>query len=421
MKASRPDTVARAAALLLLAACTPEPDDDAPLPPPVLGETRVVIPGPGLPREYTEQRDRLAAKSNNNLDAVRHKGRVYLATRLSKDHFASADSSMFVFSSADERAWRFEARFSLGADVREPRFLSYRGRLFLYLAELGTNPLSFEPRGMYVSEQLAEASWSAPAGFYRPGEPYIPWRAKERAGAAWLVTYRNGEHIYDFSGLPMTIELLRSDDGRSWAPLAAGRPAVLTGGGSETDFELDAAGDLYAVVRNEAGDETGYGSKICTAPRGDLSSWRCNKDPKKYDSPILFRHRGRIFLIGRRNLTETGHYALKPDAPWSVAETVLNLADYSAAPKRCSLWQLERASLTVRHVLDVPGWGDTCFPALLFPPEEQPGGDEASDGPRRLTLYNYSSPLDDPENAERTWSVAQKAETRIYRTELVMP
>lgn len=408
---------ARAAALSCMAACVPAPDEDAPLPPPVLGETRQVLPGPGLPREYTELRDRLAAKSNNNLDAVRHSGRVFLATRLSKDHFASADSSMFVFSSADEQSWRFEARFSLGADVREPRFLSYRGRLFLYLAELGTNPLSFEPRGMFMSEREGEASWSVPAGFYRSGEPYIPWRAKERAGAAWLVTYRNGEHIYDFSGLPMTIELLRSDDGRSWSPLAT----VLRGGGSETDFELDARGDLYAVVRNEAGDEQGYGSKICTAPREDLSAWRCNKDPKKYDSPILFRHRGRIFLIGRRNLTETGHYALKPEAPWSVAETVLNLADYSAAPKRCSLWQLDRASLTVRHVLDVPGWGDTCFPALLFPPDEAPGGDDSADGPRRLTLYNYSSPLDDPENAERTWSVAQKAETRIYRTELLMP
>lgn len=408
------------AAALALVGCSGA-EAPPPLPPPSLGETRAVIPGPGLPGEYTELRDQLMARSNNNLDVVRHGGQVYLATRLSKDHFASKDSWMFVFSSRDEQTWRFETRISLGADVREPRLLSYRGRLFLYLAKLGTNPTSFEPQGMLVSEQLSAGSWTAPAGFYHDGEPYIPWRAKERSGTAFLIAYKNGEHIYDFTGLPMSIELLRSTDGRSYAPIDPSRPAVLRGGGSECDFELDDRGDLYAVVRNEAGDSDGYGSKICTASAADLASFRCNTDPRKYDSPLVFRHRGRIFLIARRNVTETGNYALHPGAPWSVSETILNLADYSAAPKRCALWEVDRETLTVRHLLDVPGWGDTCFPSVLYPEGESGAALPPEAGPRTLILYNYSSPLDDPENAERPWSVAQRNETRIYRTELLMP
>lgn len=383
-----------------------------------LGETRAILPGPGLPPEYTELRDRLGAQSNNNLDVVRHGGQVFLATRLSKDHFASKDSWMFVFSSDDERSWRFEARFSVGADLREPRLLSYRGKLHLYFAKLGENPLGFEPQGMLMSTREGPARWTAPQGFYRPDEPYIPWRSKERGGQAFLITYRNGEHIYDFSGLPMAIELLRGDDGGRYAPLRADQPAVLRGGGSEADFEFDAQGDLYAVVRNEAGDESGYGSKICTAGAADLSAWRCEKDPKKYDSPLVFRHRQDIYLIARRNVSETGHYALNPDAPWSAGESALNLLDYSSRPKRCALWRLDRAALRVQHVLDVPGVGDTCFPSLLFPAGETPGGGGDGRAPRQLVLYNYSSPLDDPEAGERSWAEAQKRETRIYRSEL---
>ncbi len=404
--------------LLGIAACGDAPVDAMAVLPRI-GETRAIVPGPNLPDEYTTLRDRLGAQSNNNLDVVRHGDQVFLATRLSKDHFASSDTYLFVFSSQDEQTWRFEARFSVGSDLREPRFLSYRGELFLYFAKLGDNPLGFDPKGMLFSQRLGPASWTNPQGLYRPDEPYIPWRAKERNGSAWLITYRNGEHIYDFSGQPMTVELLRSDDGKTFSPLRSDRPAVLRGGGSEADFEFDDRGDLYAVVRNEAGDDSGFGSKICRASASDLSSWTCQTDAKKYDSPLMFRHRDGLYLIGRRNVSETGDYALNPSAPWSARESALNQLDYAGRPKRCALWQIDRASLRVRHVIDVPGWGDTCFPSILTPAGEATGG--AGGGPRRLVLYNYSSPLDDVENADRAWNDAQRRETRIYRTEIWMP
>lgn len=411
------ERVLAAGLLLFGAGCasSPEPPPDSrpvsqgPLLP-TLGAPVQVVPSPGLPREYHDLRAALAARSNNNLDVVRHKGRVYLATRLSRDHFASPDSSLLLFSSSDEKTWDFEARFSLGTDVREPRFLSYRGRLLLYFAKLGQSPLSFEPRGMLVSQWNGPGTWSPPAGFYKPDEPYIPWRAKERNGVAYLVAYRNGEHIYDFTGLPLELTFLRSTDGLTFAPVA-GSGVVESGGGSETDFELDARGDLYAVTRNEPGDRTGWGSKLCRADAGALGSWSCVHDPKKYDSPLTFTYSGHIYLIARRNVTESGDYELTPGASWSAQETLKNLADYSANPKRCSLWHLDRAELRVRHLLDVPGWGDTCFPALL--PDET--------DPSRFVLYNYSSPLDDPGNADLSWHDGQLGETRIYRTELRFP
>lgn len=391
-----------------VAACSEPPVDRGPEPPPTLGPTTQIAPGPGLPKEYQDLRTALAAKSNNNLDVVRHQGRVYLASRLSRDHFASPDTSMLVFSSSDEQSWDFEARFTLGTDLREPRFLSYRGRLLLYLAKLGQSPLTFEPQGMVYSERLGPGRWSPPAGFYHPDEPYIPWRAKQRGGIAYLLTYKHGEHIYDFTGLPIDLEFLRSDDGLTWAPVAGSTAVVESGGGSETDFELDDRGDLYAVTRNEPGDSTGWGSKLCHASAAALASWSCVHDAKKYDSPLTFTHAGRIYLIARRSLTDSGDYELTPGLPWSAQETLKNLADYSATAKRCSLWQLTPEGPAVRWVLDLPGWGDTCFPALLR--------DDAD--PDHLIVYNYSSPLDDPKNGELPWHSGQLGETRIYRTEL---
>ncbi len=113
-----------------------------------------------------------------------------------------------------------------------------------------------------------------------------------------------------------------------------------------------------------------------------------------------------LVLIGRRNVTETGDYMLQPEGtPFSLPLTVENLVPYSASPKRCALWQLDPGPRRVRFVADVPSKGDTCFPSVLK---------DSADG-RAYTLYNYSSPLEGP---DEPWFAAQEGETRIYRMSL---
>ena len=102
---------------------------------PSLGTPEIVVPGSGLPPQVTSQ------DSNNNLDVVRHDGRVFLAFRTGPSHFAHTDVQMYVVSSTDQKNWRFETNIALGTDVREPRFLSWQGKLHLYFAVLGSNPL----------------------------------------------------------------------------------------------------------------------------------------------------------------------------------------------------------------------------------------------------------------------------------------
>jgi hypothetical protein len=57
-------------------------------------------------------------------------------------------------------------------------------------------------------------------------------------------------------------------------------------------------------------------------------------------------------------------------------------------------------------VLDLPSRGDTCFASAL------------DAGEREMTVYNYTSPLDEDDHE---WLVAQGKPTLIYRASLILP
>ena len=379
----------------------PRADAGPPAPPPSepgrhdvgVVDTRLVIPSDGFPPE-TE-----ALNSNNNLDVIRHDSRVYLAWRTAPDHFAGTETVIHVVSSSDEITWSHEASYARGTDLREPRFLSLGGSLFLYVSILGTERLSFDPMGIAAAERSEDAAWTD-LEVIEP-EPYIAWRTRTERGAPYMMRYLGGEHIYRFDGIPLEIELLTTNDGRAWTPVSPARPVVSMGGGSESDFALGDDGTLYAVVRNEAGDETGWGSKICRAPASDIADWDCRTDPKKYDSPLMFWHDGEAYLVARRNVTDTGHYDLMFERGDHVYKTVQNQLAYVSAPKRCALWRWVQEEHRIAYVLDLPSRGDTCFPAMI-----------AGERPDEVILYNYSSDIQGP---DVPWRDGQAGATLIYR------
>jgi hypothetical protein len=350
-----------------------------------------VVPGQGFPSEIVFQ------TSHNNLDVTWHRGRLYFAFRVAPFHFASPAAMLYVVSTTDQLSWRYEATFDLDTDLREPRFLSVGGRLFVYFAVLGKNVLAFEPQGAQVSEQLAPGRWSEPEPIFEPG--FIPWRTRNIDGRGYLIGYVGGESIYQNDERELSVHWLLTDDGRTFEPVVPGRPVVLVGGGSETDFAFTGDGGLVAVSRNEAGDESGWGSKICRAGPAALGDWECVSDPKKYDSPLLLNHGGELWLIGRRNLSETGDYDLfQRDLPAAEQATAYQI-DYWKRPKRCALWKLDPAARKLAFVLDLPSRGDTCF-ASVVPLEGS-----------SYLLYNYTSPLDGP---DLPWVDAQQGPTLIH-------
>ncbi len=389
--------LALAAALLTLSGCpTDEPDPAPPLP--VLGELVEVVPSPGLPDAVVLQ------DANNNLDVVEHDGEVFLAFRTAPSHFASAETMLYVVRSGDQQTWTLEWSQHLDTDLREPRLLSHDGRLWLYYAVLGQSVIDFEPQGAMVTERLGPGQWTEPEWVYEEG--FIPWRARVIDGTAHLIGYVGGEDIYDFQAGTEYVHWLTTEDGTSFDPVVPGQPVVLEGGASETDFAFLDDGTLVAVARNELGDESGWGSKICRAEAGALGDWDCTTDPKKYDSPLVFKHGERVILVGRRHVTETGHYDLEYRDMDPEDQTLHYLAEYWVEPKRCSIWEVDPEQQAVTFLVDLPSAGDTCFASVL------PAGGNT------YTLYNYTS---DPAQDDLSWIDGQTGPTFIYRIDVTFP
>ncbi len=372
---------------------------DGPLP--ALSEAATVVPGDNMPAGVISQ------AAHNNLDIAWHDGRLFFAFRTAASHFADPGVYLYVVSTTDQQSWVLETAITLGKDLREPRLLSLGDRLFLYFARLGEIKLTFRPEAMMMSEQVAGCQWTAPEEISPTGDPgFIPWRTRAIDGVGYLTGYVGGEDIYQLPGGGLEVFWLKTSDGRAFEPVVPDQPVVLTGGVSETDWALLDDGSVIAVARNESGDEGGFGSKICRASTEALGNWTCAADPKKYDSPLVFTHDGEPYLIGRRQVANDGLYDLGMNELTPEDQALEYQLQYWQTPKRCALWKIDPATLTVAPVLDLPSNGDTCFASVV------PLSDH------HYLVYNYTSPLDDP---QLSWLDGQMGETYIYRLTLTMP
>jgi len=357
-------------------------------------EQRTVVPSGGLPVDLP------LMDANNNLDVVAFEGRIFLAFRTAPTHFASADTLLHVISSADELAWRHEGTFHLGTDIREPGLVVHEGALHLFFAELGSDPIQFEPNGTWRAEYFGVGEWSEPEKL--PYDDLIVWRLKPRAGRIELTGYSGGENIYAPNGEPLSVHWWASDDLEEWRPAVDMADPVWLGGSSETDLVVRADGSVVAVMRNEAGDDDGFGSKVCTAPAASPGEWTCAHDPRKFDSPLVFEHANRVWLVGRRNLSEDGAYDVGGASDDLAQQSLLNQAAYWNTPKRCALWEVLPGQRSVDFVLDLPTRGDTCFPEVLLDDQD-------------VVLYNYTSAPDGP---DVPWIEGQLSPTQIDRVRL---
>ena len=182
-----------------------------------IGASRPVVPGPAVCRGVTT----LAA--NNNLDACDVDGRRYLAWRTAPFHFAHHDVHLHVVSSDDGgETWRHEHSVHLGRDLREPRFLVWGGRLFLYFFTLGTSWHRFEPGQVHVSERVG-GSWTSPRpigweGATGEGRGVVEWRPRVLSGRPVMTVYRGADLTYGPHPEPTRVELWTTDDGFAHDP-----------------------------------------------------------------------------------------------------------------------------------------------------------------------------------------------------------
>lgn len=345
-----------------------------------------VAPGKDLPFERL-------FKSNNNVDIMMFNGRLYCAFRSGPTHFASKDTMLHVMSSADGgNKWDKEISFSYGSDAREPRFLVFKGKLFLYFFKGGANMLSFTPDHMYATEFVSGGQWTKPRKIYKPG--YVVWRAKEHGGRAYMSVYY-GVGLYSNETNPTHLQLLVSDNGYEWK-LVDGSDISTETSAEEGEYEFDDDGNLYATIRLEM-----KGGKVCYAPKERLSAWACKFSPYKYDSALMFRHGQDFYVIARRNVA--GAYDRKSGLLPDILRSKWYLVRYSLTRKRTALYKLDKKKLELIPVMDFPSRGDTAYAGIVQLTKD------------KYLIYNYSS---DIQGFDWSWLGGQLTGSKIYSTEL---
>ena len=367
-------------------------------PPPAVAPPTTVVPSAGLPPQVVDNR------SNNNVHVIRHAGRVYMVFRTAKWHIASEDAALYVVSSRDQRHWRFEGKFKYDRDLREARLIWWRGRLYLYFALLGANPAAFEPGGTMATRELAPGRWTPPRRILF--DDFIPWAVKVHRGVPYMLGYTGGGGTFTPNPPDKKVYWLKTSDGFNWGPVERGHAIVYTGQCGETDFLFRGDGSLVTACQTENDDRLGWGAKVCTAPPRRSAHWTCRGDTRRLDSPFLFSHAGRVYVIARRQPAFSGEYDLHYDfLPDRNARFAAYDASYAGTPKRCAVWRIDTPARRFDPVVDIPGRGDTCYPAVI------PTGRD------RYLVYNYTSPLDGP---DEPWGTALlHGPTLIYRTTLV--
>lgn len=355
-------------------------------------DPRAVVPGPACVDGLTVH------ASNNNLDVCEHDGRRFLGWRTAPNHFASPEARLNVVSSDDAGVtWQYETEVVLHRDVREPRFLSWNGRLFLYFFTLGTTWYRFEPDRVHVVERTADG-WTAPEPISDPG--VVEWRPRLLNGVPVMSVYLGADTTYSTHPEPTRVELWTTDDGRAWHALDPDHPVAHTGG-TETDIVEAPDGGWVAVTRMEG--PHGWGSDICRTDTPGPRDWKTRHYPNKLDSPLMFRDGDDVLLIARRQVVFGGRYDLGWTWPAPPQRTRLYQLIYWATPKRTALWHVDPATLALTRLTDLPGRGDCCFPAIT---KNSTGG---------YTIYDYSSALNRP---NRPWFFGQRGATTLYEVDV---
>jgi hypothetical protein len=369
---------------------------------PVQSPPITVVPSVGLPQSVKVN------ISNANLSVASFKHRVFMVFRTAKWQIADDNARMYVVSSPDHDQvhWRLESVFAFNRDVREPRLLVYHGQLLLYMALLGSNAAAFDPGGTIVTHWLGTNRWTALRHILQPD--FIPWDVQVHHHHAYMLGYTGGGGTFSPNPPPKYVYWLTSSDGLRWHGVNPAQPIVYKGQCGETSFAFRPDGGIVTACQTEEVDALGWGAKVCTAPAAATWQWTCRGDTRRLDSPLVFIHHAKAYVIARRQVAFNGEYDyLHTNLPDTDPQFALYDAEYAATTKRCALWSINLVTREFAPIVDVPGVGDTCYPSFI------------PQGPHRYLVYNYTSPLD---GSDPPWGTALTVgRTLIYRQTLTFP
>ena len=270
-------------------------------------------------------------------DLCRFRGRYYLTFRKCPiGHGIYPSSSIVIMASDDGHKWEQVHTFSvLDRDTRDPHFLEFRDRLFVYTGTWDCRPAvknRFE-----VNDHLGFASWSADGKTWSDPEMlegthghYI-WRAATDGKKAYLCGRRK-RHFARTDTRPdrdrlMECAILVSDDGLNWKYHGMMQPEY----GNETAFRFQPDGSILGVARVGGGRP----AQVIRA-QSPWTTFQSVDLDRPIGGPLLADWNGHTLVGGRNTL---------------------------AGKRVCTLYWL--VNDTLHQVVELPSGGDTSYPGFV--------------------------------------------------------
>jgi hypothetical protein len=306
-------------------------------------------------------------------DLCRFQGQLYLTFRSCPDgHMVHSTASIIVLRSRDDgEHWEPVHRFAVkDRDTRDPHFLVFRNRLFVYTGTWYSGPGTLKPVDYDLNQHLGFTAWSddgtawtSPILLEGTFGHYI-WRASCFEGKAYLCGRRKPGFEIGPRGEGEKIQslMLESDDGLIWRKRAFFQETA----GDETAFLFQSDGAVLAVGRH-GGD---LNAQLLRS-RPPYTDWERKDLGRPVGGPLLTKWGDRTVVGGRKTTKEAG-------------------------PKTSLYWL---ANDELKEFAELPSGGDTSYPGFV----------ELS--PTRALVSYYSSHERDPSG---------KVITAIYLAELAV-
>ena len=271
-------------------------------------------------------------------DLCRFQDRLYLTFRSCPDgHMVHPTASIIILWSRDNGTnWAPVHRFAVkDRDTRDPHFLIFRDRLFVYTGTWYSGPQTLQREDYDLNKHLGYGVWSEDGSMW--SDPvllegtfghYI-WRAAAFQGKAYLCARRKPGFEIGPRGEGEKIQslMLESEDGLVWKKRAFFQETA----GDETAFFFENDGHVMAVGRHGGGKNA---QLLRSEP--PYSTWERKDLDRSIGGPLLAKWGQRI-LVGGRKTTEQG-------------------------PKTSLCWLIRDE---LREFAELPSGGDTSYPGFV--------------------------------------------------------
>lgn len=241
-------------------------------------------------------------------DLVRFRDHIYLTFRSCPDgHMVHNTASVLIMCSDDEgKTWQQMHRFSVkDRDTRDPHFLVFKDRLFVYTGTWFSGPGNIEPKDYDMNKMLGYAAWSddgttwhSPVMLEGTFGHYI-WRAAKVGDKAFLCGRRKPDFEISPRGEGEKVQslMLESDDGLIWKKRAFFQET----GGDETAFLFEPDGSVLGVGRHGGGKNA---QLLRSKP--PYAEWSRKELDRPIGGPLVVTWGSHIIVGGRKTTPGKG-------------------------------------------------------------------------------------------------------------------